>query len=71
MECFDNVTWGSQSCFEFCELGVATEDLDPLRLNTICLSVLSFSKNPLLSPVLNVLSYKFLEIYIDMLELIH
>ena len=71
MECFDNVTWGSQSGFEFCEFGVTTEDFSPLRLNVICLSILSFSKTPLLSPVLNVLSYKFLEIYIDMLKLTH
>lgn len=71
MESFGNVTWSSQPGFEFCEFGVTTEDLDPLRLNIICLNILSFSKTPLLSPVLNVLSYKFLEKYIDMLELIH
>lgn len=69
MECFGNATWRSV-WLEFCEFGVTTEDLDPLRLNIIYLSILPINKTPLLSLPLMVLSYKFLEIHIGMLEYI-
>lgn len=69
MECFGNVTWRSV-WFEFCEFGVTIEELDPLRLNIIYPSILPFRETPLLSLALMVLSYKFLEIYIVMLEYI-